>query len=220
MSVHATVSVPPAAFVLTRTLAVAATARVEMEAVVPVERRRAPYLRIRADDPDLVVDLVAADPDVVAVDPGHRGAGEATIGVRWAAVRSDLLDATVAADAACVAAVASDGSWRLTLRFPTHERVTEWYRRCRERDVAVTVERVGGDGPRRESSDSAVLTAPQREALSVALSAGYFAVPREATLGTVADALGISDTAASQRIRRGVAALLATSFGERADALG
>ncbi|MFC7068766.1 helix-turn-helix domain-containing protein [Halobaculum lipolyticum] len=220
MSVHATVSVPPSAFVLARTLAVAPDARIEVEAVVPVAERRAPYLRIVADDPDLVVDLVAAESAVVAVDPIHRGDGEATIGVRWGELRSDLLDATVETDAACVEAVASRGVWRLTFRFPTHERVTDWYRRCRERDVAVTVERLREAPPAGTPSDAAALTDPQREALRVALSAGYFAVPRGATLEAVAAELGVSDTAASQRIRRGVGSLLAASFRESVDTGG
>lgn len=47
------------------------------------------------------------------------------------------------------------------------------------------------------------LSPKQREALVVALDRGYFDVPRRATLAQVAADLGISDTAASQRIRRG-----------------
>ena len=51
--------------------------------------------------------------------------------------------------------------------------------------------------------DGRTLSPKQREALAVALDLGYFDVPRRATLAQVAADLGVSDTAASQRIRRG-----------------
>jgi len=65
-----------------------------------------------------------------------------------------------------------------------------------------------------ESGHEAVLTDIQRETLTAALEAGYFAVPRTATLQDLADEFGVSDTAISQRIRRGVARLLTTELSE------
>lgn len=63
--------------------------------------------------------------------------------------------------------------------------------------------------PGREEFD---VTAAQREALVSALEAGYFEVPRRIRLETVADELGISDNAASARLRRGTAALVRNAF--------
>jgi len=51
----------------------------------------------------------------------------------------------------------------------------------------------------------------QRDALSRAVAAGYFEVPRRTTLVELADELDISDTAVSQRIRRGMANVLQDS---------
>jgi len=48
------------------------------------------------------------------------------------------------------------------------------------------------------------LTEKQRELLSEAVKAGYFEVPRRASLSDIADAVGISDQAASERLRRGM----------------
>ncbi|MDX1748149.1 MAG: helix-turn-helix domain-containing protein, partial [Halobacteriales archaeon] len=62
------------------------------------------------------------------------------------------------------------------------------------------------------------LSADQREALTLALDEGYFDVPRRINLITIADRLGISDSAASQRIRRGLSAVLTDlSFEEPGD---
>jgi len=212
MSVHATVAVTPREFVLGRTLTVAGDARIELEQVIPLAGRFAPYLTVTAADPATVCDLVAAEPAVTDVETVHRGADEWVLCVRWEEHHSPLLAALADADAACIEAVATHGTWHLTLRFHSHEELADCYHRCAKRGVRLTVERVrdgsGGGG----SADSHALTSAQEEALATAYESGYFAVPRGVTLAELAERLGISDTAASQRLRRGMRNLLADSF--------
>ncbi|GAA0202967.1 helix-turn-helix domain-containing protein [Halobaculum roseum] len=211
MVVHATVAVAPREFLLGRTLAVAGDARIELECAVPLGDRFAPYLTIAADDPKTVCDLVAAEPSVDRVDPLRRGDDEWLVRVRWTGPRSPVLTALRDADAVCVEAVATRGTWHLTLRFDSHEQLTDCYHRCLDRDVRLSVDRVHeGEGLRQSASRA--LTSAQREALATAFDAGYFAVPREVTLAELADRLGISDTAASQRLRRGLQNLLADTL--------
>lgn len=52
------------------------------------------------------------------------------------------------------------------------------------------------------------LQAEQREALQVALEAGYFDVPRNATLVELVEELDVSDSAVSRRLRRALSTLL------------
>lgn len=59
-----------------------------------------------------------------------------------------------------------------------------------------------------------VLTDKQREMMQTASDMGYFEVPREVGLAAVADEIGISSQAASERLRRGQHKL----FGELEDA--
>ncbi|MFC7137823.1 bacterio-opsin activator domain-containing protein [Halobaculum litoreum] len=133
MGVHAAVTVRAREFALARTLAVAPSARVTLEPVVPFGAGFAPAVRIRADDPDLVTDLVAAEADVRAVEPIDRGDDEALLGVEWDD-RPRPIPATVTdAGGQCTEAVAVDGSWHLGLRFPTHDHVAAWYGDCRDR---------------------------------------------------------------------------------------
>lgn len=58
------------------------------------------------------------------------------------------------------------------------------------------------------------LSEKQWETLDRARKAGYFGVPRETDLATLAAELGISKQAASERLRRGMAALLDATLGE------
>lgn len=57
------------------------------------------------------------------------------------------------------------------------------------------------------------LTDRQRETLATAVERGYFRVPRECSLSELATALGVSETAASERLRRGMGRLVARTVG-------
>lgn len=52
------------------------------------------------------------------------------------------------------------------------------------------------------------LTDPQQELLLTALEAGYFEIPRDASLAEVGERVGITGNAASQRLRRGMRTLV------------
>jgi hypothetical protein len=72
--------------------------------------------------------------------------------------------------------------------------------------VDVTVERVGEYDRRR--SPQRPLTDRQREALAAAVDLGYYDVPREATLGDVADELGVASSTVSDHLRKAEAAVM------------
>ncbi|MFB6079881.1 MAG: helix-turn-helix domain-containing protein [Haloferacaceae archaeon] len=103
--------------------------------------------------------------------------------------------------------------WWFQLRFPDNDALAAFYRRCADDEVVVDVESVQSVESTR--TPELGLTTEQREALKVALDEGYFDVPREITLVELADMLGISDSAVSQRIRRGLAELLTTTVVPR-----
>ncbi|MFP4695916.1 helix-turn-helix domain-containing protein [Thiohalospira sp.] len=60
------------------------------------------------------------------------------------------------------------------------------------------------------------LSQEQREALLLGLRRGYFDTPSDATLAEIADELGISQQATSDRIRRGTKRVLAEALLSRA----
>jgi predicted DNA binding protein len=57
------------------------------------------------------------------------------------------------------------------------------------------------------------LTARQRETLRLAHERGYFEIPREVTLDDLADELGVSNQAVSERLRRGCTHVIGDLFG-------
>lgn len=105
-----------------------------------------------------------------------------------------------------LSAIAEGESWTFDIRFPNHNAASRFYTQYEDPDHPITIQKTSPLVPARSRSE--VLTREQRDALARALEAGYFEVPRGTTLIELADDMGISDSAVSQRLRRGLANLL------------
>ncbi|MFC4436787.1 MULTISPECIES: helix-turn-helix domain-containing protein [Natrialbaceae] len=102
--------------------------------------------------------------------------------------------------------IAVTGDTQIRARVPSRDALLAYRESCRERDVPFRLQRIYHE-PGPESGQYG-LSDRQQEALLAALEAGYFDVPREATLSSIAGQLDISDQALSARLRRGQANLL------------
>jgi predicted DNA binding protein len=99
----------------------------------------------------------------------------------------------------------------LEVRLPDREVLQEYVRLLREEGFTVELLRAH---PASQPEDRFGLSAKQAEALETAHENGYFEVPRETNLGTLADELGVSEQALSERIRRGLSTVLDETVGE------
>lgn len=102
-------------------------------------------------------------------------------------------------------AEAVDRTWYLKLQFVDQEALEEFQTYFNERGYAFELQRMHhGTVPKEREYD---LTPEQHEALVTALGMGYFSVPRDAQIEELADELGISTNAVSERLRRATGAL-------------
>ena len=99
-----------------------------------------------------------------------------------------------------------NGEWYQRVRFPDRGALREFKSICAEHDVEFILHRMYNDS---EFADPNPLTDAQREAVSIAFELGYFDVPRGVSLETVAAELGVSQQAASERLRRAMRHLAA-----------
>lgn len=102
---------------------------------------------------------------------------------------------------------------RFQLRFPTDAAASQFQQQCHETGLTIDVTSVH-DTSRSGAARPDELTTPQRDLLELALGSGYFAIPRQATLVELAEELGVSDQAASERLRR-AQRKLATAYFKR-----
>ena len=214
MSVRAHLSVPAQDFLLGGVLASEPTSCLRFERVVPLGDAAVPYLWVSGPDVEDVVAALGDDSDVEGLAVLEELDGEALVRLEWNPTGCDLLVGLAGSTAVLLGAVGTDDSWSLRLRFPDRDRLGEFYRDCRTRGIDLSLRSVFPTGREGDRGGPLALTDVQRETLQAALELGYFDIPRRVTLVELADELGISDTAASQRLRRGVSTLAGTYVTE------
>ncbi|ARS90435.1 helix-turn-helix domain-containing protein [Natrarchaeobaculum aegyptiacum] len=116
---------------------------------------------------------------------------------RWVAVGGELL-----------AGRGSDGRWEIEMRFPDREAFTTYHDFLQREGVGFELHRLAPDDRVGRDRQSEPVTHSQREALVLAHEHGFFEVPRETSLETIADTLEISTQAVSERLRRGQSRLI------------
>ncbi|RLM54022.1 hypothetical protein DVK02_11385 [Halobellus sp. Atlit-31R] len=212
MSVTTSVTVPRGEVAFGRALCDRPDVRIELERMVPLRQQAAPSVWIASRDTEWVEAAVTDDSAVAGVDVLGVVDEGLLLRVEWTGTPAPLIEILADTGATCLEGVGTADGWHLTLRYPTQEAFTRSYHRCLDAGIDLSVQRVHSPGRTADYGVESLLTEPQREALTEALACGYFDVPREVTLQALADRLGVSDTAASQRLRRGLQNVLAETL--------
>lgn len=160
-----------------------------------------------AFDAALAEDESVQDPVVVAADDSSRlYRVEPTPGLL-------VVPELIKRGGALLGGTCQDGTWTSRFQFPDRESLVGFGQFCRDLDATFDVRRLFRAENSGEWGDAG-LTDAQREALVVAFDRGFFDDPRTATLEDVAEALGISSTAAGRRLRRGTYRLVETVLAD------
>lgn len=114
------------------------------------------------------------------------------------------------ADGTMLAASARTGMWTIRVRFPARENASRVYERLAARDIQIEITQLRSRTP--PTAAACGLSPEQYEALTAALTAGYFEIPREISLGELAGNLDISHQALSERLRRAYRTLVTASL--------
>lgn len=207
MSVIATVAIPASEFPLGSLLDTEPDVTVTVETTVPTSDGVVPYLWVPCDSADPVLRSLDESPDVDEAARIDEVDDSVLVKIEWDGQVNGVLAAVRESDAIVTGAAGTASEWTFRLRFPTYEDLSQFYTDCVEGDVSLELlqlhEAIDPDSEFRFG-----LTRAQRELVIAAYEAGYFEVPRRTTLVELAEQLEISDSAVSQRLRRGLAALI------------
>jgi predicted DNA binding protein len=217
MSVRATISIPAMEFPLGKALEVTPDATISVETMVPTQRSVMPYFWVPTEHAEEITAALGEDPVVVSVKELDTVDERTLIRIEWTDEVNGLVEAFVDWNAAVMDATGTGDDWTFDIRFPDYDALSGFYRQAVRNDVPVELTQIH-DPATPERTNRYGLTANQHETLLTALDEGYFAVPRETTLVELADQIDISDSAVSQRIRRGLTTLISATLLEDTDA--
>lgn len=210
MSVVATVAVPASAFPLGTLLESDPEIHLSVEAVVPTADEPIPYLWVPGGS-DKITHRLEEIPVVTAATVVDEVDETVLVRLRWSDGINGVLESIRRADGIVTTAEGRTDRWTFRIRFPSYDALSTFYGSCSETGVDVELLEVhepATPGQNRRYG----LTSGQRDLVVAAYEAGYFDVPRRTTLVELGEELEISDSAVSQRLRRGLAALIGATL--------
>lgn len=214
MSVIARFSIPAEQFALGDVLEVREGIQVRLESMIPTGTSTVPYLWVPSGDADAVRTALQNSLLVDTVRLVDETGSETLVRVDWSSEVNGLLDVFESSEAVVLEAEGRGDYWSFRLRFPDHQSLSEFYRTCIDEGIRLDLDEV--NNPLESTGGIEYdITDAQREALLTALKAGYFDVPRKINLQDLAEQFGISDTALSQRLRRGLRGLLSATLSQQ-----
>lgn len=205
MAVVAEVSLPTEAFRLGSVFETHPTVRIELERSVPAGKDHFPNFWVYGDGVDAVESTMREQDHVETLERIVETEEGMLFSATWRSDVDGVIDVVQGTACCLLNVVGTSQEWVLQIRFPGHEQVIEFYATLTERRIPVTVQRQKEVTSVEEDPS---LSQQQREALLLAYRRGYFGVPRRCKLSDLADQVGISNSAFSERLRRAVATLV------------
>ena len=204
-------SVPTREFALNHTLAALSDAEVECERIIESGGNAVmPLLWVRyADRTDIDVAL-DEDSSVDSVSCLSEFDNECLYRMEWVDHVQLLIQMVTNSDATILDAYGRNDRWRLRVLYPNRDEFSKTHDFAEDHGLNFDVESIREmDG---EPAGRFGLTEDQFRSLVLATRRGYYEVPRQTSLTELADEMDISHQALSERLRRGVGALVEDSL--------
>lgn len=202
MALIAEFSIPIESFALAETLPDFPDVAVEVDRIVghsPGTTMPCFWVNEGAESP--FSKTVEEDPTVKEIRSKAAFDGECLYHIQWSDEIDQLVEEMVDHQGVILEASGQADRWVIRLRFMTRNQLDAFRDYFHREGPSFRLEQLFNPKyPRHIRGD---ITPEQHEALTTAIELGYFKVPREATAHDIADRLGISDQAVSERIRRG-----------------
>lgn len=202
MSVIAEFTVPSSDFRLGRTLEPLPDIKLELETLVPSKDRIIPYFWAEDGDFQAFESVLMGDRMVLDLKMMDEIDKRRLYRVDWHTDINGLVQGLISHEAAILQALGDNEEWEFRLRFENTHDLSEFHTHCVNNNIQIELDRMYNPIEETMEESRFGLTRSQREVLVTAHELGYFEVPRRSTLEDVAGQIGISDSAASERLRR------------------
>lgn len=208
MSISLTIELPASEFDIGRVIDAVDGVHVELETVVPIGNQVMPVLHVRdrEHDHDSFIQRLEDHSAVATVVTLDRSESSGTYAVEWTEDLDSFYQALSDHDAVITSATKDGDRWEFDLQFPSHGSLTAFRDQIDEEEIDLEVRRVVQSQQSLPDPEDG-LSRAQREALDLAISEGYYSIPRRTTTAELAEQLGVSDQAVVERLRRAMTTL-------------
>ncbi|WP_435154442.1 helix-turn-helix domain-containing protein [Haladaptatus sp. DFWS20] len=202
MSTIAEIALPASEFALRETFSRQPGARFEIVGVVAHGAEHVmPQMRATTSDTTSLQSALADNPTVadaqLLTDLGDRG----LFWMDWGGRVHDAIPLLTEDETTVLAARAANSKWRFRIQSDDRNALSTTYEFCQDAGFSVEIQNVHERTTLLKESHR--LTTQQYETLRSAIDRGYYDIPRKVTTEDLADELGISHQAISERLRRG-----------------
>jgi predicted DNA binding protein len=211
MVVIADITIAAGAFPLGRVLEEYPDIEIEIERIVPLHDTVIPLCWISGGDTDSIKSTLEEDTYTNSVSELTSANDRTLFEIRWSAEINGVVNALIESKAKILEAIGTADSWDFRLRFLTHEDLSRFNHMVTDEDISVTLRHLYNPTVPDEQPS---LSSEQEEAVKMAFEHGYFEVPRGSTAADLATEIGISDSAFSQRLRRGLSVVVADRLSD------
>jgi len=206
MAVIAHLRIPADSFELGRILELEGGGTVELENMVPMGEKAVPFFSVSDDVRRSFERSVESHPSVDNIVEVSRHDSERLYSLDWSVERDVFFQGIIELEGQLLSGSGTVETWEFEIRFRTHELLGEFQEHCSNAHISLEVGRIYN--PVRPGTGMWYgVTAPQREALMLAVQGGYYSIPRGMSTQDLADELGISDQAVTERLRRAIETL-------------
>lgn len=211
MATIAEFTIPADEFALAETLERRPEITINIDRVVAHNTTQVvPFVRVTQGEVDGLTEILEDDSSVEEVELFGETDDERFYRLVWNET-AQIIGYMVNEYAATIQeATAANGRWHLRVLFPDRDALSATNEYVRENDIGFTLERIYG--PEDFETARHNLTEAQYETLALAVEKGYYEVPRDIDAKGLADELGISHQALSERHRRATKSLVKSAL--------
>lgn len=210
MSVIVELSVPGEDFGLGQVLEVVSGMTLELESMVPMGETAIPFFWVHNSHREVFRANLADQELITDVSEIDTLDNKTLYALEWNGETDKLFQGIQQRGAQVLSATGTPQEWEFELRFPDHESLSEFQRYCNQEEISLDVARVYNP-TRPDSGPWFGLTPIQRETLLLAIERGYYEIPRQCTTLELAEELGVSDQAITERLRRAILTLVSNT---------
>jgi len=205
MSVITEVRISSDDFELGKILNLEGASAIELETLVPSVNATVPLFWVYEPIRDGFLDTVERYPTVNSVTAVDEFEDRTLIKLDWDASQDHLFRCILEHDGQILSATGSPKEWNFEIRFSERESLSQCQDCCADAHITLDLTRIYNPVDPKVGPWYG-LSKPQREALTLAVRMGYYDIPRGCTTAELADELGISDQATTERLRRAIGA--------------